>query len=255
MEMIAKISKGSNMDQIYIPKNREAGFSSGQYVLIMPLEGKLREKHEFKPFFYGFYGAGKLESLKLKIISEIFDMAEKVNPQNIIITGSFLEPGFRFNDIDILIIKEEGDKDCAARLKSGIEDALGIKIHIILLNSKTLMSGLATDPLYSLMLSKCVSKNRIIFNVKRDINYKILDLQLLKSEELIDKYYLILNMFSITFFIQNKKLSKEIINKAIERAFGITIKEIRENLIEKDKFVKTYKEIYNKTFEMIMERI
>ena len=126
------------------------------------------------------------------------------------------------------------------------------------------MSGLATDPLYSLMLSKCVSKNRIIFKVKRDINYKILDLQLLKSEELIDnfdffngeeKYYLILNMFSITFFIQNKKLSKEIINKAIERAFGITIKEIRENLIEKDKFVKTYKEIYNKTFEMIMERI
>ena len=40
MEIIAKISKGSNMDQVYLPKNR-IGFDIGNYVLIKPFEKKL----------------------------------------------------------------------------------------------------------------------------------------------------------------------------------------------------------------------
>src|SRR3989344_1924775 len=167
MEMIAKISKGSNMDQIYLPKNR-AGFSSGQYVLITPIEGKLREKQRFKPFFYNVRG---LEPLKLEIINEVFNIAEEIAPQNIIITGSFLEPGFKFNDIDILIIKEEGSKADISHLTSKIERLFGIRNHILLLDSKTLISGLSTDPLYSLMLIRCISKNRLIFKAKRKIDY------------------------------------------------------------------------------------
>jgi len=48
MAIVAKISRGSKMDQIYIPKNR-AGFSTGQYVLISPLESELKQKRLFKP--------------------------------------------------------------------------------------------------------------------------------------------------------------------------------------------------------------
>ena len=115
------------------------------------------------------------------------------------------------------------------------------------MSNKTLLSGLSTDPLYSLMLSKCVSKNRIILNSKRIIDYKLLDIHLLKSKVLIDnfdilngeeKYYLILNLFSILRFIRNKKLSKEAVNKDIESALNVKIKEIRDNLLEKDSFIK-----------------
>jgi hypothetical protein len=264
MTMIAKISKGSNMDQIYIPKNR-AGLPIGQYVMITSLEnelaGKLGEKGagRFKPFFYN---VRDLEPLKLEIIKGIFNIVERICPENIIITGSFLEPGFKFNDIDILVIKDE--KIEIKPLKDKVEDAFGIKSHILCLSNKTLALGLSTDPLYSLMLSRCVSKNRIIFNVKRTLDYKLLDFQLLKSKELIDnfdvlngeeKYYLLMNMFSILLFIQNKKLSRETINKDIEKTFGLKIKEIRDNLIEKAKFIKKYAEIYNETFNLIMENI
>ncbi len=257
MDIIAKISKGSKMDQIYLPKNR-AGLPTGQYVIIAPLESKLKRK-KFKPYFYN---QGNLETLKLEMIERIFDVAEEIAPENIIITGSFLEKGFKFNDIDIILIKEE--KTNIERIKNRIEGVAGIKPHIIVLNYKTLLLGLSTDPLYSMMLSKCLSKKRIIFKIKRKINYKLLDFQLLKSNTLIEnfdiyngneKYYLTLNMISIILFMQNSKLSKEIVDKSIEKEFGIEIKEIKENTLEKEKFIKKYKEIYNKTFNLIMENI
>ena len=42
MEIIAKISKGSKMDQIYIPRNRES-FPAGSFVIIKLLEEKQAE--------------------------------------------------------------------------------------------------------------------------------------------------------------------------------------------------------------------
>lgn len=258
MEMIAKISKGSKMDQVYLPKNR-IGMPIGQFVIIALLENKIQQKKAFKPYFYN---VKNLEPLKLEIIEKIFNALEDTTPENIIITGSFLERGFRFNDIDVLVVNEE--KIDYQRIKEKIEEITGIKGHIILLNAKTLISGLSTDPLYNMMLSKCVSKNRLIFNVKRKMDYKILDYQLLKSKTLIDnfdflngaeKYYLTLNMISILLFIKNKKISKDKVNKVIEKVFSIKIAELKENIIEKGKYVKKYLETYNKIFNLIMKEI
>ena len=258
MAIVAKISRGSKMDQIYIPKNR-AGFSTGQYVLISPLESELKQKRLFKPCYYGIK---TLENLKLKIIQEIFEDLEDQGYENIIITGSFLETGFKFNDIDVILIN--GKKIETSNIKEKIEKKTGIKAHVIIMDSKTLMAGLSKDPLYSMMLSKCVSKKRLIFNVKRDIDYKILDYQLLKSNTLIDnfdllngeeKYYLTLNMISILLFIKNQKLSRKVVNNEIERIFKVEIKEIKENLLDKSQYTKKYVEIYNTTFNLIMEGI
>jgi hypothetical protein len=262
-EIIGKISKGSKMDQIYIPKNR-IGFSAGEYVLILPIKGRLeedREKGKQKPKL-NFYGIRKIEPLKMRIIESIIEtINKKVNLENIIITGSFLEEGFRFNDIDLLLIDKE--KVDTRIIKEGIENITGIKTHIIMLSNKTLAYGLSTDPLYNLMLSKCVSLKKVIFNIKRSINYKILDLNLLKSKTLIynfnilngeEKYYLTLNMVSILLFIQGKKLSKEIVNTEIEKQFNIKISDLKGNLIE-NSFMKKYEEIFNKTFNLIMNNI
>ena len=246
------------MDQIYLPKNRY-GLMNGQYAVITPLETKFKEKEDFKPFFYN---TKNIEPLKLMIIENIFKIIEEINQENVIITGSFLERGFKFNDIDIIAIKEENIN--IERLRKKIEFAIGIRAHIILISSKTLLLGLSIDPLYSLMLSKCISKKRIIFKIKRKFDYKILDFQLLKSKLLIDnfdilngeeKYYLILNMMSIFLFIQDKKLSKEAVNGSIEREFNVKIEDIKQNMVEKNKFIKKYEIIYNKAFNMIMENL
>jgi len=257
MELISKVSKGTRMDQIYLPKNR-TGMPAGQYVIVSSLEDGLIKNNESKPFFRGI---DSIEPLKLMIIKNIFEILEKENPENIIITGSFLDRGFRFNDIDILFVKENNPD--IKRLKEKIEN-IGIKAHLIPIENKTLISGISTDPLYSMMLSKCISKKRIIINEKRNIDYKLLDLNLLKSKSLIDnfdilngeeKYYLTLNMISILLFVQNKKLSKKLVEDSIEKTFNIEIEKIKYNLIEKSEFIKKYKEIYKKTFNLIMGNI
>ncbi|MBI2661561.1 hypothetical protein HYX09_04850, partial [Candidatus Woesearchaeota archaeon] len=116
------------MDQIYISKNRN-GFGIGSYVLLKPLEA---QKPEDKPYFYN---VKEIEPVKLELANDIFKIIdmEIENYDNVIITGSILEKGFNFNDIDILLITNS--KLDENRLRQKIEDATKIKIHLIILNN------------------------------------------------------------------------------------------------------------------------
>jgi len=245
------------MDQVYIPKNR-IGFSAGSYVIIRPLEGK---KTVEKPYLYNIKS---IEPVKLEIAEEIISIIDKITEnENIIITGSFLEKGFNFNDIDVMIISEgKADEEYA---RKSIEDSIKIKTHIILLDDKALIKGLETDPIYQMMLSRCIAKKRFIYKTKNKINYKLLDLHLLKSKSLIDnfgllngeeKYYLTRNMVAISLFLQNKKIDKEKVDKEIIRIFDLRdINDIKQNILDKNNFLKNYKNVYKKTFDMVMESI
>ena len=69
-----------------------------------------------------------------------------------------------------------------------------------------------------------------------------------------EKYYLIRNLLSIKLFMENNKLSNEIINKEIEMEFNLSINKIKQNIIHKNLLSK-YKQIYNKLFNSLMENI
>ena len=101
MEMISKVSRGSRMDQVYLPKNR-SGFSIGDYVIIRSFE-PLKEIEKLY-----FYNIDYIEPIKIQIIEHIFEIINKYSDKydNILVNGSFLEKGFHFNDVDILLIKE-----------------------------------------------------------------------------------------------------------------------------------------------------
>ncbi len=262
MEIIGKISKGSRMDQIYLPKNRE-NLSIGSYVLIKPLESEFQLKQKDEKLY--FYNISSIEPIKLEIIKQIIASIKKLikNYENIIITGSFLDKGFNFNDIDMLIISE--GKINLNMIEKAIEDKIKIKIHIIALNNKTLVEGLSTDPLYQIMLSKCVVKKRFVYKSKRRINYKILDLHLLKSKNLIDnfdvlngneKYDLTRNLVAISLYLEKRKIGKEEVDRKIMEYFNLKdIKEIKQNILNKTTFIKKYKLLCNNTFNEIMQRI
>ena len=258
MEIISKISKGSKMDQIYIPKNR-LGFETGNYVVIRPVD-------EQKPIENLFlYGVKKIEPIKMEIIKEIIRIIDKSirNYQNIIFTGSFLDNGFSFNDIDFIIITEKENNYSST--KEEVYNKFGIKADILSLSNSSLLKGLEIDPLYQVMLSKRISKNRTFYNTKNKLNYKLLDLHLMKSKVLIDnfdilsgseKYVLVRNMIAIYLFLEGKKLNKDLIDNEIKRIFFIKdISELRQNLIDKNKFLNKYKLIYNKTFSRILRGI
>jgi hypothetical protein len=256
VEIISKVSRGSRMDQIYLPKNR-VGLKPGDYVMVKPLS--LGEKNIRKPYFYGI---DFLEPLKLKAIEELFQIIggkiEKLD--NIIITGSFLNKGFDFEDCDILIITPI--KANPSKLMKEIELRIGIKAHILMLNNHALWQGLASDPLYQLMLSCCVAKKRLIYSVKPQLNYKLLDYNLLKSQLLSqnfdilsgrEKYYLVRNLIAIRKYLYKGKVRKDEVEKSIKEEFKLnTLAQIKENRLQKAAFLKRYNQLYRETFQKIM---
>jgi predicted nucleotidyltransferase len=235
----------------------------GSYVFIKPIvsveSNKAKQESTEKPILYGLL---KIPSIKLYLAKEILKTIEQSSDSfdNVIITGSFFNEGFNFNDIDLLVLSEKEQKK--EKLRIVLEERFGVIFHIVQLTKAELMEGLASDPLYENMLSRCIAKKRIIFNVKRNINPKLLDFHLLKSKALIDnfdllsgreKYYLIKNMVAILLFIEGKKISNQLINESIKKLFYIEQSRIEANLIEKKEFLAKYKKIYQKVFNLIMD--
>ena len=189
------------------------------------------------------------------------DYYEKL--ENIIITGSFLEKGFKFRDIDIIIIKDNKIEN--SKIQKEIEESIGIKAHIIKINNEEMKLGLETDPLYQMMLSKCVAKKRFIYKIDKKINYKLLDLHLLHSKTMIEnfdildgyeKYNLTRNLIAIYLYINGGKITKELIDKKIIKILKIeSIDNIKNNILDKKSFLKNYKKIYEKTSAIILSNI
>ncbi len=251
--LTGKISKGTLMDQIYIPKERPLGFELGTPVVIKPVV----EEEEIKPVYYNI---DKLESVKVMVIQKIF--SELNFADNIIITGSFLEKGFQFNDIDVILI---GDKKIDSnKIETHLSKLFGLEFHIILLDYNALLKGLETDPLYQAMLSRYVAKKRLIFRFKNKINYKLLDLHLLKSKILMEnfdyltgnkKYDMTRNLIAIYLFLNNKKINNEAIDFNIKNLLKEESMNIKQNLVDKTIFLKEYKNLYKKLFEIILKGI
>lgn len=248
------------MDQIYIPKQRNI-LDIGEYVTIKPLVLENNIDRDYEKFY--FYGIRKLEPIKITIIKEIIRYINKnTYYENIIITGSFLDKGFNFKDVDILLISRE--KVNKHLLENSLENKLGIKIHLLILDNKSVRKGLETDPLYQSMISRCVAVKRIAPINKHKINYKILDLHLLKSKILVDnfdildgkeKYDLIRNLIAIHLFLKGIKVTIAKIHKEINLLLKHSVEEIKKNKIDKKSFLKKYKKLYNEASDKILKGI
>jgi len=256
MEIISKVSRGTKMDQIYLPKNR-FGLNPGSYVLV-------REVSRIKQDKLFYYNIKKIEKIKIIIIKEIFKLLNNYNFGNIIICGSFLDQGFNFNDIDIILINESEIK--LEPIKNELKENLGINLHLILIDNKSLLRGVSTDPLFQTMLSSYISKKRFIHNVKPEIKYKLLDLHLLNSELLVENFDFLngqerlsqlRNLIAINLFITKKQIiTRDQVYRRIKDIFGNNILEdLKTSKINKKEFAKKYKLIYNKTFKLILESI
>ena len=150
------------------------------------------------------------------------------------------------NDIDVILI--DNKKIDVRKMERHLDKILGLNFHIIALNYSILIKGLETDPLYQAMLGRYVAKKRLILKYKNKINYKLLDLHLLKSKPLIknfdylagkQKYDMARNLIAIFLFLNNKKISNEIINYNIKNLLKENPIKIKENaVINKTIFLK-----------------
>ena len=256
MELISKVSRGTNMDQIYLPKHR-FGLNPGSYVLVKEISKEKQEK-----LFY--YNIKNIEKVKIIIIKEIFRLLNKYDFDNILVTGSFLEEGFNFNDIDIILIKN--NEVNLEPIKIELKEKLGINLHLILIDVKSLLKGISYDPLFQTMLSNYISRKRFFYNVKPEFKYKLLDLNLLNSELLMENFdflngqerlSLLRNLVAINLFITKKQIvAKDQVYKRMKIFFGSDIfEDLKNGNVDKKEFAKKYKLMYNETFKLILECI
>jgi len=260
IKLIKKISKGTRFNQIYLQKNEGIGFEPGKAVIITPLTYILDK--ELSIFEYNV----KLDSLKKEIVKKIFKIIENTGYyDNIIITGSFLNKGFNFEDIDMIIINPKDiDQDT---LKNSIKQSIGIAPHLILIDSKSFNKGIKRDPLFRLMINRYVSIKRAIFRKDKEINYKLLDIYLLKNKNLIDGYdlfnikqrkKLLRDFISIKLFAENKEITINNVEKETEKIFG---KDIIERLFYygdseiKQKFIEKLKKEFDKLENNILKNV
>ncbi|MEK6856029.1 MAG: hypothetical protein AABX66_02620 [Nanoarchaeota archaeon] len=261
MELIAKISKGTLMDQVYLPKNRTS-LPTGSYVILKPLASLIQKEEKIT---LNFHGIKKIEPIKLEILDKIIRTIKKnvQNYQNIIITGSFLNKGFNFNDLDILLISDYPIS--TESLSKTLDTQIGIKMHILSISNKELLEGLNSDPLYELMLSECISERKFIYKTHKNPNYKLLDLHLLNSKVIIDnfdilngkdKYNLTRNLIAIKLFLENKRLNQKMLTNFIIKEFDLSgINNLKENTLNKNAFLEKFKEIYQKLFNRIIQEV
>jgi len=251
--LVGKISKGTLMDQIYVPKERPLGFEIGTHVIIKPTF----EEEITKPVYYK---VRNLEQIKVTIIHKIF--SELSFADNAIITGSFLERGFQFKDIDVVLIDDR--KIDSNKIGLHLSKLFGFEFHIIALDYPSLLKGLETDPLYQAMLSRCIAKKRLVLRYKNKINYKLLDLHLLKSKMLMgnfdystgnQKYDMARNLIAIYLFLDNKKIDNEAIDGTIKKLLKEEPISIKQNLANKTVFLKKYKNLHKNLFERILKGI
>ena len=247
------ISKGSIMDQIYIPKMRAPGFERGAVVAITPLQSKAITE------IYSYH-VHHLEPIKKVIVDEIFSYFQYVD--NVLVAGSFLEKGFEFEDVDIVVLTEKRiDKDS---IRTHFKEALGIEVHLICLPLRELLKGLGSDPLFQMLLSKFIAKKCLVVPKSRTIKHKLLDLRLLESKALIDgfdflngreKYKLIRNAVAIACFLDNRPLNASSVDNEIERYFGAGIViSIKENAVAAG-FLPKYKLFHKKLSKKILEGV
>ncbi|MBI3036616.1 hypothetical protein HYY73_02575 [Candidatus Woesearchaeota archaeon] len=251
--LLSRISKGTVMDQIYVPKIRAPGFERGVTVAITPLQSKAITEIYRHHVQY-------LEPIKKIIVDEIFSYFEHVD--NVLVAGSFLEEGFEFEDIDTVVLTEKSIDNAA--IKTHFKAALGIDIHIICLPLKELLRGIDSDPLFQMLLSRFVAKKRLLVPKDRAIKYKLLDLQLLESKTLIDgfdflngreKYKLTRNAVAIASFLNNKPLNASSVDNEIEHYFGeMSVISIKENIIGAE-FLLKYKIFHKKLLKRILEGV
>jgi hypothetical protein len=224
-KIIKKISKGSRFNQIYLKKNEGIEFQPGKAVIIK----SVLEEPESNIFEYRV----TLSNIKKQIVKSIFGIIDdNCSYDNILITGSFLEKGFNFNDIDIIIINPKNTD----KVKELITENIGIKPHLILIDSKSLNKGIKRDPLFRLMIDRYVSIKRTLFRRDKEIDYKLIDIYLVRNKNLIDGFDLLnigqrkkmlRDFVGLKLFAENKEITIKGIEKETERIFG---KDIIEKL-------------------------
>lgn len=246
MRFITKISKGSNFNQIYIPKDKSYEFPAGKMVEVKLLEIPLVFSHFLN-----------ISEFKEKLIKDIFAFLDNFDIKQKIVCGSFLMRKIDYRDIDVLLIVEKRNEKKENQIYEKLIEKFNLNFHVIFIEEKMFERLKEICPLTRSMLYRSVSDKQVILP-KRKIDKKHLQFLLMMPEDLLKIktnsrifYDNIRRLIAIEFFLANKEENPEKIEKETGKIFD-NIKN-NEQISEKD--MNILREIIKRKLKGIIEVI
>lgn len=241
IKFVHKVSKGSRFNQIYVPKEMEHYFHSGDLVEVTLIEKSI-SVHYSKTL-------AKLSDFKENLIKNIFSELNKFREiKQIFIIGSFLTQKQDYNDIDIVLISK---KDLEKEIYKALIDKFELKFHIMTISEDNFKSLQKYCPMTRSMLYYFVSNNKFSLLKDTELNKNHIKFLLMMPEDLLSIklkprvfYDSVRRLLTMERFLENLSLNPLDINKEIKNLLGEKItKDIRNNEDISDEIIKKLRNI------------
>jgi len=241
IKFVHRVSKGSRFNQIYVPKEMEYHFQSGDLVEVTLIERKSS--------IYYSSDFIKLSEFKENLIKSIFlELKVFKGISQIFIVGSFLTQKQDYNDIDIILISEKNIlKEACTLLINKFE----LKFHIISIPERSFKNLQKYCPLTRSMFFYFISNKEFKLPKETEINKNYIRFLLMMPEDILKIkvgsrifYDSIRRLITIERFLENLSLNSLEINKVIQALIGQNItKDMRNNEPIDDKIIKKLRKI------------
>lgn len=251
MKFVRKVSKGTNFNQIYVPKEVSEIFEIGSLV-----EVKLLKKPTTLCYSKNLK---KLSDFKEKLINELFSFLNKFQEiKQMFVVGSFLTEKIEYNDIDVLIILEREDRELEKKIYGELIDKFNLKFHLLFMTKERFILLSEICPLTRSMLYFHVS-NKEFSLPKRKVDKRHIKFLMMMPEDLLEIkmeskvfYDNIRRIICIERFLIGKDENPTKINLELKKTVGNEIYEIiKMNNEINDNILKKLREIIQKKINKI----
>ena len=241
LKFVHKVSKGSRFNQIYVPKEMERHFQSGDLVEVTLLEKSI-SVHYSKNLV-------KLSEFKETLIKNIFlELRRFKEIKQIFIVGSFLTQKQDYNDIDIIIISE---KNLEKEIYEILIDKFELKFHIINIPEDNFESLQKYCPMTRSMLYYFVSNKKFSLSKGTELNKNHIKFLLIMPEDILTItlkprvfYDSLRRLLTIERFLENDSLDPLEVNKEIQTLITKNLAtDIRNNENISDEIIKKLRNI------------
>ena len=237
-----QVSRGSRFNQIYVPKEMNETFGPGDEVEIRLIKKATlrteknvilsKERRDLADQILKFFSERKIKAL---------------------IFGSFVKSK-NFRDIDIMITSNMNKEQ-----EIKFQETFGGFTHLIKIPENKLAGLYERCPITKSMLEAFISNFSINFSGKRKIDKNHIKYLLMMPEDILEfeldsrlYYDNLRKLFTIEYFLKDKKSKSELRNRIIEKSLGVDLaKRMSENdLLTNAEYIKV-KDVIRKKIKLI----
>lgn len=215
-----KISKGSNFNQIYVPREVESDFEVGDIVEVRLIEKRIK--------VYFSKNIKKLSDFKKRLILDIFGFLNRFREiKQVFIVGSFLFEKVDYRDIDLVLVARKENEKRLDKVYDALAEEFNLKFHVIIFPEEKFGRLLEIDPLTRSMFFYYISSKDFKLPAERIIDKNHIQFILMLPEDVLGLdvesrmfYDSLRRVLTIEQFLKKSNEDPVFINRKLQSLLG-----------------------------------